>query len=160
MANSQPKPAEPPPMMQQPEQSSLSMRLRVLEEKSNNLNKKIEFLERNMVASNKKKNDMLRNFDVDLIDIKREIEAMKQKTDLIVREVKLSAGKDELNTIKRYLDLWNLARFVTREEVEHIAEEAVEKHVSAKALKHPLSTMPKAEQKTEKQEIEEDAQDL
>jgi tetrahydromethanopterin S-methyltransferase subunit F len=149
------KPTEPPPMMQQPEQSSLSMRLRVLEEKSNNLNRKIEFLERNMVASNKKKNEMLRNFDTDLLDIKREIDSLKQKTDLIVRELKLSAGKDELNTIKRYLDLWNLARFVTREEVEHIAEEAVEKYVSAKALKHPVPNVRKSAK--QEKELEEDA---
>ena len=68
-------------MMQQSEQSSLSMRLRVLEEKSNNLNRKIEFLERNMVASNKKKNEMLRNFDTDLLDIKREIDSLKFRED-------------------------------------------------------------------------------
>ena len=123
---------EPPPMAQpNAEQSSMSMRLRLVEEKSNNLNKKIEFLERNMVAVNKKKSDMLHNFDSELLDLKREIDSLKQKTDLIIRELKLSAGKDELNTIKRYLDLWNLARFVTREEVERIVEESMGKTVVA-----------------------------
>ena len=135
--------SEPPQMQPNPEQSALSMRLRLVEEKSNNLNKKIEFLERNMVAANKKKNEMLHNFDADILEIKRDIDALKQKTDLIIRELKLSAGKDELNTIKRYLDLWNLARFVTREEVERIVEEAMQ-------ARHPVAqTVQKTQEAVE-----------
>lgn len=141
MLGNNPKPTEPPPMpaaQPNPEQSAMSMRLRLLEEKSTNLNKKIEFLERNMVAVNKKKGDLLHNFDSELLDIKREIDSLKQKTDLIIKELKLSAGKDELNTIKRYLDLWNLTRFVTREEVERIVEETVG-NVHPKPVEKPVT---------------------
>ncbi len=141
-SNGSKKPEQPPPPAMLPPggDSSLSMRLRVVEEKSNNLNRKIEFLERNMVESNKKKNEMLRNFDSELLELKHEIDGIKQKMDLIIRELKMTAGKEELTSIKRYLDLWSLAKFVTRDEIDHIVEEAVESHVSARAIIHPIRT--------------------
>lgn len=95
-------------------------RVRLLEEKTSNLNQKIELLESNIVKGNKKKNEVLREFDNDLLEIKRELAGVKQKVDLIIRELKLTAGKDELNTVKRYLDLWDLTRFVTRDEMERL----------------------------------------
>lgn len=106
-----------------PESGMLNGRIRLLEEKTSNLNRKIELLESNVVKGNKTKNDTLRSFDNDLLELKRDLAAVKQKVDLIIRELKMTAGKDELNTIKRYLDLWNLTRFITREEVERMMEE-------------------------------------
>ncbi|MBI4152997.1 hypothetical protein HY497_00605 [Candidatus Woesearchaeota archaeon] len=114
-----------PPGASSPEGSMLNTRIRVLEEKASNLNRKIELLESNVVKGNKKRNETLRAFDNDLLEMKRDLTSVKQKIDLIVRELKLTAGKDELNIVKRYLDLWNLARFVTRDEIEQIVEEKV-----------------------------------
>src|SRR3989344_2954218 len=99
---------QPPPqkgLFNQPPQSamnvdlgSLQTRLRLTEEKSTNLNGKIELLENNFVTSNKKRNEALRELQSDALELKREVEDMKQKLLLIIRELKLTAGKDELNT--------------------------------------------------------------
>ena len=104
----------------------LQTRIRILEEKASNLNKKIELLESSVVKGNKKKNETLREFDNDLLEVKRELSGVKQKVDLIIRELQMTAGKDELNVVKRYLDLWDLTRFVTREEIERLIEERFE----------------------------------
>ena len=115
-----------PPGASSPEGSMPHTRIRILEEKASNLNRKIELLESNVVTGNKKKNETLRAFDNDLLEIKRDLTGVKQKIDLIIRELKMTAGKDELNIVKRYLDLWNLTRFVTRDEIERIVEERFE----------------------------------
>ena len=104
---------------------SLQTRLRLTEEKSTNLNGKIELLENNFVTSNKKRNEALRELQSDALELKREVEDMKQKLLLIIRELKLTAGKDELNMLTKYLEMWNPARFATRDEVKKMIEENI-----------------------------------
>jgi len=120
---------QPPQTQVTVDLGSLQTRLRLTEEKSSNLNGKIELLENNFVTSNKKRNDTLRELQVDALDLKREVEDLKQKMLLIIRELKLTAGKDELNALTRYLELWNPTRFATRDEVKRMIEEHLgEKH--------------------------------
>ena len=112
--------------------ASLQTRVRLSEEKSSNLNSKLELLENNFVTSNKKRNDSIRELQADMLEMKHELEELKQKMVLIIRELKLTAGKDELNALTRYLDLWNPARFATREEVQKMIEE----HLQQKHVEH------------------------
>ncbi len=105
--------------------STLSTRIRLAEEKINNINRKLELLESNFVSSNKKNTETLRVANSDILELKREIQLLTDKLELVIRELKLTAGKDELNTIKRYLELWNLTRFVSRAEIDKIVEEKV-----------------------------------
>ena len=66
--------------------------------------------------------------------MKREFEKINQKIDMVIRELKLAAGKDELITIKRYLDMWDLTRFATRDEVEKMLAERDEESNSPKLI--------------------------
>ncbi len=116
--------AQPPSSLS--DLTSLTTRIRIAEEKASNVNRKFELLEGNFVASNKKQNETLRAVDADILDIKRELNSIRQKMDLIIHELKLTAGKDELNTLKRYLDIWDLTRFVSRDELDKILEERAE----------------------------------
>ena len=122
-------PSRPIQAPQTPDVIGLTTRLRLTEEKANNLNKKLELIERNFISSNKKQNETLHALDSDILELKREINLMKQKTDLIVRELKMTSGKDEVNTIKRYLDLWDLTRFVSRNELDRIIDEKLQAFV-------------------------------
>ncbi len=115
------KPAPPPAPAVDPVQ--LNNRLSLVEEKSTNLNKKFEVLEKNMLDNFKKLNFSLHSFDSEILEVKRQVNTLNQKLDLVIKELKMTAGKDELNTLKKYLDLWNPSRFITREEVEKIFKE-------------------------------------
>ena len=110
----------PPAPAETVDVNALRSRLRLLEEKTTNLNRKIELLESNLISSNKKRSETLRALDQDLLDVKHEMSDFRHKIGLIISELKLTAGKDELNTMKSYLDMWNPARFATREEVERM----------------------------------------
>ena len=85
--------------------SALRSRLRLLEEKTTNLNRKIELLESNLVSGNKKRGETLRALDQDLLTVKQEMSDFRHKIGLIIAELKLTAGKDDLNSMKSYLDM-------------------------------------------------------
>ena len=107
----------------------INNRINLLEEKTSNLNKKFEVLERNLLENLKKFNNNFHSLDTEFIGVKREINDLRQKLDLVIKELKMSAGKDELNTLKKYLDLWNPSQFATREEVEKIIKENRQKNL-------------------------------
>ncbi|HLC20414.1 MAG TPA: hypothetical protein VJK72_05810 [Candidatus Nanoarchaeia archaeon] len=108
----------PPAPAENIDVNALRSRLRLLEEKTTNLNRKIELLESNLINSNKKRGETVRALDADLLEVKHEMSDFRHKIGLIISELKLTAGKDELNSMKSYLDMWNPARFATRDEVE------------------------------------------
>lgn len=114
------RPPPPAPVADNTDVNALRSRLRLLEEKTTNLNRKIELLESNLVSSNKKRGETLRAIDQDLLAVKQEMADFRHKIGLIIAELKLTAGKDEMNTIKSYLDMWNPTRFATRDEVEQM----------------------------------------
>ena len=108
------------------ENININNRLRLVEEKTTNLNRKIEVIEKNMLDHFKKTTQDFKTFDKELMDFKHEINALKEKADLIIKELRMTAGKDELNTLKKYLDLWSPVKFITREEVEKIIQDKLE----------------------------------
>ena len=107
----------------------INNRLGLVEEKLNNLNKKFEVLEKNMLDNFRNTNSDLRSSDSEVLEVKREVDGIKQNLDLVIKELKMTAGKDELNTIKRYLDIWNPVKFVTENQVEKIIDEKLKKNL-------------------------------
>jgi hypothetical protein len=117
------RPPAPEAVAAGPDFGSLTTRLRLVEEKTSNLNRKIELLENNLVSFTRKTQQDLQTLDGEFLDIKHAVNQMNQKMDIIVRELKMAAGKDELNTLQRYLDMWDLTRFVSRGEIDALIEE-------------------------------------
>ena len=74
----------PPAPAENPDVSALRSRLRLLEEKTTNLNRKIELLESNLINSNKKKSETLRALDEDVMDVKHEMADFRHKISLII----------------------------------------------------------------------------
>lgn len=116
----------PPPQSPESRIVNMNNRLRLVEEKTTNLNRKIELIESNMIATSKKTSSDIKTIDSELLELKREIDTIKQKFDLMVKELKMTAGREELTTLQHYLDLWNPSRFVTREEIDRIIDEKIE----------------------------------
>ncbi|MBI2546117.1 hypothetical protein HYV81_02970 [Candidatus Woesearchaeota archaeon] len=63
--------------------------------------------------------------------VKKHLEQMKQKLSLVIYELKLQAAslnyvvrKEELDTLKRRIDLWSPEQMVTRHEFEKMLDDA------------------------------------
>jgi predicted nucleic acid-binding Zn-ribbon protein len=98
----------------------------MLEERINMANRKIEVGESNMLENQKRNNVDIRQLNSEIIDVKRLIEEIKEKMDVILRELPNLAARDELEVLKRYIEMWEPMKFVTRNEIDKILEEKKE----------------------------------
>ncbi|MBW2983882.1 hypothetical protein KY361_02105 [Candidatus Woesearchaeota archaeon] len=106
--------------------AELTRRIRTMEERYNTLQTKTQLIEQNMLSYHKQAIGETKTINTDFRDIKREIEDIKDKILTLIKELQLSAKKDEVKVLERYINLWEPVNFVTRKEVEEMLEEALE----------------------------------
>ena len=94
-----------------------------IESKLNNLRREFDVLKEDASRKYDKLGKELKMVNSDLIELKREREKIIEKMDLIIKELKLTAGKEEVETLKKYVDLWSPMNFVTQRDVERVVEE-------------------------------------
>ena len=105
----------------------ITTRLRVLEERFSSTRTKIQLIEQNMLGQHKKDSQETQTVIKDITDLRKDIEDIKSKIVLVIKELKLSAKKEDVQILSRYLNLWEPVNFVTQSEVEKIVERAVER---------------------------------
>ncbi|MBR9683226.1 hypothetical protein GOV03_01680 [Candidatus Woesearchaeota archaeon] len=107
--------------------SKIYIWIKGVESKLNTLRREFDVLKED---SSKKYDKLVKEIKItntDLMDLKREREKFNEKLDLIIKELKLTAGKEELQVLKKYIDLWSPMNFVTQRDVERIVEEKMGK---------------------------------
>ncbi len=115
--------------------NDLNRRLRVLEERYNNLQKKTQITEENMLSSFKKTNSTVSTFHDDINEFKKNIKMNDERTELIIKELKLTAKKEDIEVLNRYLELWEPVKFVTQNEVDKMVKDKVEAEMTDLNLK-------------------------
>lgn len=103
--------------------SKIYVWLRGIESKVNNLRREFDIMKTDSSHKHEKLNKEFKTINADLMELKREQEKTGEKMDLIIKELKVTAGKEELMTLKKYIDLWNPMNFVTQRDVERVVEE-------------------------------------
>ena len=106
--------------------SELSRRLRLLESRSTDLNRKIEVNEKNMLTERKRFTQEIKTMDSEILELKRTAEEAKTKMDMVVSELENFASKEDVESIRKYIELWEPVNFATREEVEKIIKSLLE----------------------------------
>jgi hypothetical protein len=97
---------------------NIDNKLRVMEERTSNLQRRYMVNERNTLSTNRKFNSEIKTINMDINELKKEINQIKIKILQIIEELKKGARKEDMNMIKKYVDLWEPVNFVTRHEVE------------------------------------------
>lgn len=105
---------------------NVSRRLRILEERYLNLRKKTQVSDQNMLAIQKNVAKELKATHDELLEFRRDFVDLRDKVKLIVRELKTCAKSEEVEVIKKYVNLWEPINFVTRGEVNSIVKRALE----------------------------------
>lgn len=106
--------------------NDIGRRLRVLEERYNNLQKKAQLNEENALANFKKFSASLSTFHDDINDFRKHIKMDDERTELIIKELKLCAKKEDVAVLQRYINLWDPVKFVSRDEVDKIIDEKLD----------------------------------
>jgi hypothetical protein len=106
--------------------SNLSTRLRVLEERSSNIRKKHQLVEQNMLSHRKRFTEEADLLKEEIDEIKRTIREVETKIIMIIKELRLSSKKEDVDIIKKYVEMWEPVNFVTQNQVEKIVREIIE----------------------------------
>ena len=106
--------------------NSVSRRLRIIESRYTDLNRKTQVTEKNMLNERKRFITEIKTINSDVLELKRSLNEVMFKMEIVVSELSNFAGKEDLASLKKYIELWEPVKFVTRNEVEKIIEEKLE----------------------------------
>ena len=104
---------------------SLTTRLRTLEEKYRNIRAGMQTNEKNALDESKKIGSEINDLNQQTYSIKKDYKDMKEKMDIIIKELGLTAKKEEVESIQRYLDMWNPVDFVSQKEILPVVKRAL-----------------------------------
>jgi uncharacterized protein YukE len=108
------------------ELNNVSRRMMVLEERYSNLRKKSDVSDQNMLANNKKIMTEIHAIHEELDEGKKQISDMLEKLRIIVRELKECAKNQDVEVLKKYINIWEPINFVTRDTVSRVIKDEVE----------------------------------
>ncbi len=123
------KPLPPPPVDVsgiQKDINTLTTRFIVSEERYSDLRRKLQFVENNMLANHKKALSEIKILNGEVAEMRRTIEAVEDKIVLLIKELQLSAKREDVDVLKRYVELWEPAKFATFNYVDKAIKDAGE----------------------------------
>lgn len=103
--------------------NNLSRRLKMIEERTSNMRNTMQLTDANLLEFNKETNRNMKMIHAELLELKRDFNDLKEKTKLIVKELKDTAKNDDVKLLERYINLWEPVNFVTKKDVERIVED-------------------------------------
>lgn len=103
--------------------NNLAARIRISEERFSELRKKLNFIEQNMLQNHKKAMTDVKMLTEEITDMKGTMGNMEERIITIIKELRLTARKDDISVLKRYIELWDPVKFITADQAEKIAQE-------------------------------------
>ncbi|MBU0459473.1 MAG: hypothetical protein KKH52_00300 [Nanoarchaeota archaeon] len=108
----------PPTQTQDFDQAKMYLWVKSLEGKANNLVREINLLKNDFINKNNKLNKEIKTLNTDLTTTRRTLDQTEQKMNLIIKELKKTAGAEEVAVLKKYMEFWNPTTFVTQKDLE------------------------------------------
>jgi len=122
------KPVAPPvdiaPLQQ--DINALSTRIRINEERFNDLRRKLQFLEQQAMSNQKKLNAEFKLMQGDVLEAKRRAGELENKVVMLIKELQLTSKKQDVDVLRRYLDMWDPVKFMTENQVKQILRRELE----------------------------------
>jgi len=116
------------------ELANVSRRLRIIEERYINLRKNTQVTDQNMLSGFRQLNTEINAFKEEMVEMSKKINEIREDMQTILKELKMSARKEDVDIIKKYLELWNPIKFATINQVEKIAREIITQELSKRNL--------------------------
>lgn len=107
--------------------ANLNRASKSLEDKYSNLRNKVQVMDQNMITSGRKTATEIKVISEQLDEFRRELEDLKEKIRLIIRELKQTAKDEDVKVLQNYVDAWEPMNFVTLNQVEKIVKDILAK---------------------------------
>jgi len=114
--------ASAPPPQQSFDPGMMYVWIKGVESKVNNLIREMNVLKNDFTRKASDLKNEVKVFNEDLLELKREQEKTMQNFNLVVKELKQTAGIEEVITLRKYIEFWNPMNFVTRRDLDRIME--------------------------------------
>ena len=108
-----------------------------LESKVNNLLREVDVLKNDFITRANKLNRDFKTLNDDMVELRHQQQKMDQKMVLIIKELKQTAGIEEVMTLKKYVEFWNPLNFVTQRDLERVVENKLSMSQMQTAEKSP-----------------------
>lgn|SRR3989338_2859434 len=105
------------------EVNNVSRRLRLLEDRTQNLRQKVQLTDQNMLDNQRKLLTEIKTNADDIAEMKHQIQEVENKIVMLIKELRMCANKEDVDIMSKYLEFWQPQTFVTREQVEKIIQE-------------------------------------
>lgn len=105
--------------------NSVNRRLKMMEAKYTNIRSRSRVTEQNMLQKNKIFFTEIKTLNLELTEVKKEINELKDRMLSIVKELESFAKRESVDILKKYIDLWNPVNFVTKNDVDAIVKEII-----------------------------------
>lgn len=112
--------AVPPPAGFDP--AKLYVWVKSLESKVNVLLREVDVLKNDFMKRNQDLRQEVKALSEDLLEVKHQHEKTLQTMDLVIKELKQTAGIEEVQTLKKYVEFWNPMHFVTQRDLDRALE--------------------------------------
>ena len=106
--------------------AKLYLWVKSLETKVNNLTRESDAIKNDFIRKTNELKSSSKTLNEDLLEFKHQHEKTLEKIDMIIKELKQTAGMEEVKTLKKYMELWNPLNFVTQRDVERILDNKLE----------------------------------
>jgi seryl-tRNA synthetase len=107
-------------------------RLRVLEERHNNVRAELKITEENMLHKSRKLKTELKTIISDINELRRENVELKSRMLSIMKELQNFAARQDVEVLRKYIEIWEPMNFVTHKELEEVVMEKIKKVFKAR----------------------------
>lgn len=106
--------------------NALSRRLKMLEDRYNNIRKQAIVTDQNMIEDSKNIQNQITMLLDDINDIRKKVKDVFEKLTIFQSELSHTAKKSDVNVLVKYMMMWEPMNFMTRKEAEAMIKEALE----------------------------------
>ena len=96
--------------------------VKALESKINNLLREVDVLKTDFIKRNNNLKKDLKVIGDEILELRHTQEKAQQKVDLVIKELKQTAGIEEVLTLRKYVEFWNPINFVTQRDLQREVE--------------------------------------
>ena len=97
--------------------------VKALEIKINKLTREFDLLKNDSIRRNNNLKKDVKHFSEELINLKDKQSDNDQKIGTIISELRRTAGVEQVDVLKKYIEFWNPMNFVTQNDLDRLFEE-------------------------------------
>lgn len=107
--------------------TELTRRMRMLEERHNNLRSRVTILDQTLLRNIKRLDNEVGHLNDEIKEINKEFHDLKEKMKKLIVDVQTTAKREDVETIKHYLEFFRPLEFITRKDVEKMINERIKR---------------------------------